>query len=40
MVLVVPSSHFKKVQTLVDRAGEKVYTIGKVIKGEHKVTYS
>ncbi|HUR36364.1 MAG TPA: phosphoribosylformylglycinamidine cyclo-ligase [Terriglobales bacterium] len=40
MVLVVPSKKFKKAQTLIDRAGEKCYTIGRVTKGEHKVTYS
>lgn len=40
MVLVVPSKKFKKAQTLIDRAGEKCYTIGRVTKGECKVTYS
>ncbi|MEO5936227.1 MAG: phosphoribosylformylglycinamidine cyclo-ligase [Terriglobales bacterium] len=40
MVLVVPSKTFKKAQTLIDRAGEKCYTIGRVTKGECKVTYS
>jgi phosphoribosylformylglycinamidine cyclo-ligase len=40
MVLVVPSKKFKKVQTLIDRAGEKAYTIGRVVKGDRKVTYS
>jgi phosphoribosylformylglycinamidine cyclo-ligase len=40
MVLVVPSKKFKKAQTLIDRAGEKCFTIGRVTKGECKVTYS
>ncbi len=40
MVLVVPSKKFKKAQTLIDRAGEKCYTIGRIVKGEHRVTYS
>jgi phosphoribosylformylglycinamidine cyclo-ligase len=40
MVLVVPSKKFKKVQTIVDRAGEKCYTIGRVVKGDRKVMYS
>jgi phosphoribosylformylglycinamidine cyclo-ligase len=40
MVLIVPSKKFKKVQTLIDRAGEKAYTIGRVVKGDRKVTYS
>jgi phosphoribosylformylglycinamidine cyclo-ligase len=40
MVLVVPSKKFKKVQTIVDRSGEKCYTIGRVVKGDRKVMYS
>jgi phosphoribosylformylglycinamidine cyclo-ligase len=40
MVLVVPHLNFKKVQTLLDRAGEKSYTIGRIIKGDRKVQYS
>ncbi|HZQ92662.1 MAG TPA: phosphoribosylformylglycinamidine cyclo-ligase [Terriglobales bacterium] len=40
MILVAPSKKFKKVQAALDRAGEKSYTIGRVIKGERKVHYS
>lgn len=40
MLLVVPFKKFKKAQTLIDRAGEKAYTIGRIVKGERKVTYS
>jgi phosphoribosylformylglycinamidine cyclo-ligase len=40
MLLVVPSAKFKKAQTVLDRVGEKAYTIGRIIKGERKVTYS
>jgi phosphoribosylformylglycinamidine cyclo-ligase len=40
MLLVVPSAKFKKVQTVLERVGEKAYTIGRIIKGERKVTYS
>ena len=40
MVVAVPSKKFKKAQTLIDRAGEKGYTIGRIVKGEHKVTYA
>lgn len=40
MILIIPSKKFKKVQTLIDRAGEKGFVIGRVIKGEHKVSYS
>ena len=40
MVLVVGPKKFKKVQTVLERAGEKGYTIGRIVKGERKVTYS
>jgi phosphoribosylformylglycinamidine cyclo-ligase len=40
MVLVVPSEKFKKVQQVLDRAGEKAYTIGRVVRGDRKVTYN
>jgi len=39
MVLVVPPTKFKKLQGLLDRAGEKMYAIGRIVKGERKVTY-
>jgi len=40
MLLVVPSAKFKKVQSVLERVGEKAYTIGRIVKGERKVTYS
>ena len=40
MVLVLPASHFKKVQTVLERVGEKAYTIGRIVKGDRKVQYS
>lgn len=40
MLLVVPAAKFKKAQSVLDRVGEKAYTIGRIIKGERKVTYS
>ncbi|MBV9572929.1 MAG: phosphoribosylformylglycinamidine cyclo-ligase [Acidobacteriales bacterium] len=40
MLLVVPSAKFKKVQTVLDRAGEKSFTVGRIVKGERKVLYS
>jgi phosphoribosylformylglycinamidine cyclo-ligase len=39
MVLVVSPKKFKKVQTILERCGEKGYTIGRIVKGERKVTY-
>ena len=40
MLLVVPSAKFKKVQSVLERVGEKAYTIGRIVKGERKVAYS
>ena len=40
MILVVPAKRFKKVQTVLERAGERGYTIGRIIKGERKVMYT
>ena len=40
MLLVVPSEKFKKAQSVLERAGEKAYTIGRIVKGERKVLYS
>ena len=39
MILVVPAKKFKKVQTILERCGEKGYTIGRVVKGDRKVIY-
>ena len=40
MILVVPPKKFKKVQGILERAGEKAFTIGRIVKGEKKVLYS
>jgi phosphoribosylformylglycinamidine cyclo-ligase len=40
MLLVVPSAKFKKAQSVLERVGEKFFTIGRITKGERKVTYS
>lgn len=40
MLLIIPAAKFKKAQSVLERVGEKAYTIGRVIKGERKVTYS
>jgi len=39
LILVVPAKKFKKVQTILERCGEKGYTIGRIVKGEKRVTY-
>ena len=40
MLLVVPSKKFKKAQTVLERAGEKAYTVGRIVKGDKKVIYT
>ena len=40
MLVVVPAKKFKKAQTLLERAGEKFYSVGRIVKGERKVIYS
>jgi len=40
MVLVIPSKKFKKAQTVLERAGEKPFTIGRIVKGDRKVMYT
>ena len=40
MLLVIPSAKFKKAQSVLERVGEKAYTIGRIVKGERKVAYS
>jgi len=40
MILVVPPKKFAKVQSVLERAGEKGYTIGRIVKGDRKVIYS
>jgi phosphoribosylformylglycinamidine cyclo-ligase len=40
MLIVVPSKKFKKAQTVLERAGEKAYTVGRIVKGERKVMYT
>src|SRR3989441_5148865 len=40
MLLVIPSKKFKKAQTVLERVGEKAYTVGRIVKGERKVMYT
>ena len=40
MIVIISGDNFKKAQAIAERAGEKVYTIGRVIKGDRKVQYS
>ncbi len=40
MLLVVPSKKFKKAQTVLERVGEKAFTVGRIVKGDRKVMYT
>jgi phosphoribosylformylglycinamidine cyclo-ligase len=40
MLMVVPSKKFKKAQTVLERAGEKAFTVGRIVKGDRKVMYT
>lgn len=40
MLLVVPSKKFKKAQSVLDKLGEKAYTVGRIVKGDRKVMYT
>jgi len=40
LLVVVPSKKFKKAQSVLERAGEKSYTVGRMVKGEKKVVYT
>jgi phosphoribosylformylglycinamidine cyclo-ligase len=40
MLLVVPSAKFKKATTVLDKVGEKAYTVGRIVKGDRKVMYT
>jgi phosphoribosylformylglycinamidine cyclo-ligase len=40
MVLVVPADKYKRVETLIEKCGEKSYLIGRIVRGDRKVTYA
>lgn len=40
MLVVVPAAKFKKAQTVLEKAGEKAHTIGRIVKGDRKVLYT
>ena len=39
LIAVVPADRFKRCKSMLDRAGEKSYVIGRIVKGEHKIVY-
>jgi phosphoribosylformylglycinamidine cyclo-ligase len=40
ILIVVPAKKFKKAETLLERAGEKFYSVGRIVKGDRKVMYT
>jgi phosphoribosylformylglycinamidine cyclo-ligase len=40
LLLVVPAAKFKKAEGVLDRACEKYFAVGRIVKGERKVTYN
>jgi phosphoribosylformylglycinamidine cyclo-ligase len=40
MLLVIPAKKFKKAQGVLERAGEKAYPVGRIVKGDRKVMYT
>jgi phosphoribosylformylglycinamidine cyclo-ligase len=40
LLVVVPSKKFKKAQSVLEKAGEKSYTVGRIVKGERRVMYT
>jgi phosphoribosylformylglycinamidine cyclo-ligase len=40
MVVVIPAKKFKRVQSMVEKLGEKAYLIGRIVKGDRKVLYA
>jgi phosphoribosylformylglycinamidine cyclo-ligase len=40
LIAVIPAAKFTKAKTLLDKAEEKFYVIGRVVKGERRVQYT
>ena len=40
LIAAIPAEKFKKTKALLDRAEEKFYTIGRIVKGETRVQYT
>lgn len=39
LIAVIPAEKFKRLKSVFDRAGEKFYQIGRIVKGERRVVY-
>ncbi len=40
LIAVIPAEKFTRAKTMLDRAGEKFYVIGRTLKGDRKIIYS
>jgi phosphoribosylformylglycinamidine cyclo-ligase len=40
LIAAIPAAKFTKAKNLLDRAEEKFYVIGRVVKGDHQVHYT
>ncbi len=40
LIAVIPAAKFTKAKAMLDRAEEKFYVIGRVVKGERRVQYT
>jgi phosphoribosylformylglycinamidine cyclo-ligase len=40
LIAVIPAAKFTRAKTLLDRAEEKFFVIGRIVKGEKRVQYT
>jgi phosphoribosylformylglycinamidine cyclo-ligase len=40
LIAVVPAERFKRCKSMLDRAGEKSYVVGRIVKGDRRVIYA
>jgi phosphoribosylformylglycinamidine cyclo-ligase len=40
LIAVIPAAKFTRAKALLDRAEEKFYVIGRIVKGDHRVQYT
>jgi phosphoribosylformylglycinamidine cyclo-ligase len=40
LIAAVPADKFKRAKSMLDRAGEKFWVIGRTVKGDRKVLYT
>jgi phosphoribosylformylglycinamidine cyclo-ligase len=40
LIAAIPAAKFTRAKNLLDRAEEKFFVVGRVVKGEHRVQYT